>query len=199
MDTLSRFENQEQKQRFKKILREFFSVLLSVGLIVLMLYFFGGFYKKKGKVYLCQAETVVSHNKKKFFKRDGVFFAGGDQQSGEQAHSHKYSIKLTKEHPYGFNFKIPAADGDEDLWISVWRYNPDGSAKKGKLVCSSKDYYKATSEVKVTQDSGWEKLSMRANLPQSVRNELVQVYCQHDGEAPVYFDDLEIDFRRKDK
>ena len=199
MDMLNNHKDLDQKIQFRKILREFIQALVGAVVLMLALYVFGGFYKKTSRKYICQAERVVEYKKKKHFKRRGSYFAGGDLQSNDFAHSYKYSVKLTKDHRYGLNFEIPAADGDEDLWITVWRYNPEGSPKKGKLVCKSGKFYQDTDIPKEIQDSGWQKLFMRAYLPIGSRNEKIEIYCLQEGKDPVYFDDLEIILKRTDK
>jgi len=196
---MNNFKNSEAKNNFNRILKEFLGALVSLGVLTIMIYIFGGFYKSTNTGIRCNAEKVVSWNRKNYLWDRDRRFGGGDLQSSEVAHSGQHSVKLDKDHKYGLSYNITNADGDEDLWISVWRYNPDQKKNKGKLVCSAGSYVISSDEVKERQDSGWEKLFIRAFIPINSKNEKIKIFCTHEGEEPTFFDDLFIDFRRTDK
>ena len=196
---MSNFNTAESKNKFRRILKEFLGALVAMTILTGAIYLFGGFCKQRKSDIRCNAEKVVSWNRQNFFWESDRRFGGADLQSTDFAHSHQHSVKLDKDNKYGLSYDIPNADGDEDLWISVWRYNPDQLKQKGKLVCSVGDYTISSDGVKERQDSGWEKLSIRAYVPIGSKNKTIKIYCAHEGEEPTYFDDLYIDFRRIDK
>ncbi len=196
---MSNFNSSESKNRFHGILKEFFGALMAMAILTSVVYFFGGFYKQKKTGIRCNAEKVVSWNRKNYLWDRNKKFGGGDLQSKDFAHSHQHSVKLDKENKYGLSYDIPNADGDEDLWITVWRYNPDQKTKKGRLVCTAGSYSISSDGYKMRQESGWEQLFIRAYIPIGSKNETIKIYCVHEGDEPTYFDDLFIDFKRTDK
>ncbi len=197
-ESMNSFQNEEQRQGFYKTVRKMLGSIVAFSLIVGVIYLFGGFHKTKQQDIRCNAEKVVQYQGKQYLWDRDRRFGGGKLQSTDFAHSHQHSVKLDASNKFGLSYKIPAADGDEDLWISVWRYNPEGK-QVGRLACKSGQYYEESGEVKERQDSGWEKLFIRAYIPLGSKNQPIDIFCIHEGEDPIYFDDLFIDFRREDK
>jgi uncharacterized membrane protein len=146
--------------------------------------------------YCCDAETR-SPDKHQFISKDNVLFDYGLLQSDEKAHNGNYSIKLTKENPYGMTIALQNVFKSSEFEISVWRYSTEGN---GIIVASARkpdDYYNADMTEIEKDLQGWmllkKTISVSKDLP---GNELI-IYLWNNGITPVYFDDLKI--VRRDK
>jgi hypothetical protein len=185
-----------QKQLFDQTLKEFVQVVLFVLLICGLLFYFLELKSKNTQVYQCKAEEVKLHLGSKSFYQDGVYFSGGGMQSNAFSKSGEFSLELTKEDAYGFEFKYPYLRGNERFRVSVWRFSNGKDSRMGILVASTANFWKAGEEVVEKSEAGWEKIQFTFDPPANLINQTLQLYCWNQGHEPIYFDDLEISIER---
>jgi len=146
---------------------------------------------KKILEYLCDAERISSDGEK-FLSPSGIFFYNARQQSNQFAHSGNYSIKLTRESPYGMTAIIDHVVAGEQFDISVWRKAKNNDAML--IVSSTKGnrYYNDECKVEIMDENGWELLRKRVYISQNWPNGEMKIYLWNTGKDTVYFDDLHI-------
>ena len=127
----------------------------------------------------CDAETLDADSNKfipsstKFYD---LSFGNCNTQSDEKAHTGKYSIKLTKEKPFGMTYIIKDVQPDEHFQASVWRLSKNDN---GHLVVQAEDvekFYISQMEVSKKDNKGWELLTLDIIVPQNIKNEILKVY-----------------------
>jgi hypothetical protein len=141
--------------------------------------------------YFCDAESL-SPDKERFSSASGLFFHNANLQSNEYAHGGNYSIRLTKESPYGMTTKIENVAAGERFEISVWRMAKNNNA--GLIACSTlqNSYYNDDYLVEKKDENGWELLKKKLVVSQNWPNGELKIYLWNSGEDTVYFDDLHI-------
>lgn len=145
----------------------------------------------------CDAETLIEDSSKFMAstKFQDLSFANGNTQSDEKAHTGKYSVKLTKEKPFGMTYIIKNVQPDEHFQVSVWRLSENNN---GVLVAQAEDtekFYISQMEVSKKDNKGWELLTLDIIVPQNVKDEVFKVYVWNpDAVVPAYFDDLKIKY-----
>ncbi len=143
----------------------------------------------------CSAEALIEDGNKFMAstKFQDLSFADGNTQSGEKAHTGNFSVKLTKEKPFGMTYIIENFQPDEHFQASVWRLSENNN---GVLVAQAEDvnkYYINQGEYSIKDNKGWELLMLDIIVPQNVKNEILKVYVWNpDTVVPAYFDDLKI-------
>lgn len=178
------------------VLFKFGKTLLFWLVFVGFLAYLAGLIGNKGKKIRCDAEHLGMHHAEEVFLSGNDPITGARLRTEEKAHSGTYSLKLTKAHPYGFQYTIPPLKGNESIEISVWRNTTGDGPKAGVIVGGIKGkYYKDFK--KVLETSGdWERIGGRVDPPFSCKGEELSIYCWNNGHNPVYFDDLEIVIKR---
>lgn len=195
MDNNPLFENDIQRMAFTKTLKEFIRVLLFLGFVLGSGYLLLGLQDRQVLRLKCNAETLGKHLGLSAFIQNGNAFSSGKMQSDEFAFSGKYSMRLDNADPFGFQYDLPYLKGNEKITASVWRFADGKNATTGILVASSKGFWKAGEEVIEKSENGWEKISFSFVLPPESKNYPLKIYCWNNGNAPVWFDDLEIEIR----
>ena len=144
---------------------------------------------------LCGAEEKVWYEGEMVFQGQGGIFRNAQTQSAEAARSGDYSSKTSQEAVYGISYELPGAQAGERYRASVWR--------KGKKLASSflvvslidtgaYAYYQQMGQATEVDKNEWEKLEIVFEVPQNYRQKPIRIYA-YGGDAPVYFDDLEIE------
>ncbi|MGF7138913.1 right-handed parallel beta-helix repeat-containing protein [Roseimarinus sediminis] len=141
--------------------------------------------------YLCTAETL---NKEGDHFTDAyhpsILFRNTVARSDEQAKEGAYSVKLTKDRPFGFTIQFPQCSPDEFFRLTVWRKSTND---KGVIVASTNDgFYVASDKVYERADNGWEKLILEFFAPANLK-ENISAYVWNNGADSVYFDNFYIE------
>ena len=145
---------------------------------------------KKTLEYFCDAESL-SPDKDAFLSSPGLLFYNANLQSNQYAHGGNYSIRLTKDSPYGMTAVIKQVVAGERFEISVWRRAQNNDA--GIVACSTleKGYYNYDC-VAEKKENDWELLKMKFVVFQNWPNGELKIYLWNSGKDTVYFDDLHI-------
>jgi len=117
-----------------------------------------------------------------------IHFKKGGHRSDEESLSGKYSVKLDKNNPYGFECRVKLKPGSY-YKFSVWRKNP---TQTGLLVAGENHYYNRSYYASETDSNGWQLLSFDYFCSDSSIEELPVYVWQQDTLSTVYFDDLTI-------
>ncbi len=131
---------------------------------------------------------------------DGNSFYGTDTschfgsaylRTNEQAHSGKYSIKLTPKEKFGLKYTLPIVKADEYFDLRVWK---KGNKDSGVLVADilDNDFYQASRNVVEADSNGWELLQLEFFIPPTIEKAEMIVYVWNPDTVTVYFDDLHI-------
>lgn len=183
-------------RELKNISRE----ILFVGLVIFGALWMMGVVGKTTHHFACDAETVYPKHRTDYFYQDGNYFTGGSQQSKDYALDGKYSMKLTGEYPFGFDYDYEYLAGNEEVTAWCWRYATGDWGHHGKIVASiDGKLWKATEAAVHRNDDGWEKIEFTFNVPQNTNNEVLNLYCWNPLGKPIYFDDFHVVVREKEE
>jgi uncharacterized membrane protein len=112
------------------------------------------------------------------------------KRTSEKAHSGLYSMKLTKENPFGISYNVKDILESHFIQISVWRYS-NGSQNQIVASCGD-DFYQSSRTITVKDTTGWAKLELNFLVPKNINPEKFIISLWNSGSEPVYFDDLVI-------
>jgi len=189
------FETTDHRQRFMSTLKELIYVLLFLSLVCGLVFLLSGFQERKVQRLECNAEEVRKNKNLKAYYQKGNYFAGGSMQTDKFAYAGTYSMELTKEDAFGFQYEIPYLKGNENITASVWRFSNGKDSRKGILVASAEGMWKAGEEVVEKSENGWEKIQFNFSPPPKTKNKTLKIYCWNNGYEPIYFDDLLIEIK----
>ncbi len=147
---------------------------------------------KMSKKIICDAENISEDGKNFISIDNNELFGNANTQSNEKAHSGKFSVKLTKRHPFAMSYTIKNVQPDDYYQITVWRYNKNN---KGVLVISdktAKKYYITTYKSIEKDKNGWQLLKIDAEVSPNIKNKNLKIYVWNNDADSVYFDDLTI-------
>jgi uncharacterized membrane protein len=146
---------------------------------------------KKILEYFCDAERLNS-DKNAFLSSSGLLFYNANLQSNQYAHGGNYSIRLTKESPYGMTTVIENVTAGDRFEISVWRKAKNNNSEI--IACSTlkNSYYNKNYLIESKDERGWELLKKKFVVAQNWPNPDLKIYLWNTGEDTVYFDDLHI-------
>jgi hypothetical protein len=139
---------------------------------------------------LCDLEKL-NIEKNKFIDSSGNFiFDRGDFQSSDKSFSGKYSIKLTKETPFGFNIKLKVPE-NSSFKITMWRY---AEKKNGLIVACSNDnsFYRNGAKVIEKRADGWELIELDFAVPKNIPDNEIHIYMWNNENTAIYFDDFHL-------
>jgi len=141
--------------------------------------------------YICDAESITPDGNS-FLSKSGLVFHNAGLQSNQYAHGGNYSIRLTRDKPFGMTAIIEHVVAGERFEMSVWRKAGNNDAKL--IACSTLEngYYNDTYLIEKSEDNGWELLSKRFVVSQNWPNHELKIYLWNSGKDTVYFDDLHI-------
>ncbi|MCK4639377.1 MAG: hypothetical protein KAT33_08155, partial [Bacteroidales bacterium] len=139
----------------------------------------------------CDAEQIAEGGKYLISSDTNYLILGGYAQSGEQAHSGRFSIKLSGPDSYGMMLNLKNVQPDDYYQVSVWRKS---ESNNGILVVSdstNNKIYLAQRKPVEKDKNGWELLKIDVFVPPNF-NEDLKIYIWNKDSATVYFDDLKI-------
>ena len=138
-------------------------------------------------VIFCDAETWQDD---KFLDATGKFkLSNANGRTSEEKRSGEYSLKLTKEDPYGMTIYFKDLKPDEYFHVSVWH---KGKGHIGLSDDIHDSFYKDVHEPVETDSLGWKKLEIEYYIPSNYRGDYLKVILCNFGDEPVFFDDLKI-------
>ncbi len=138
----------------------------------------------------CNLEQLDS-NKTSFVDSTRKYlFEKGNLQSSENPYSGKYSIKLTKDLPYGLDIRLKLIQ-NTFFKITVWRKS---QSKNGVIVACSNDptFYKNSTNVIESKSNGWELVELTFDISKDIPDNEIHIYVWNNGNDVVYFDDIHI-------
>ena len=140
----------------------------------------------------CDAELISdSQEKKQFISKEMLMLNGAVYQSDEMARSGNYSAKVGGNANYTFTYKFKDLKPDMYIEASVWRYGPAGSLALTSL--GELKFQKYSSHVVKKDSSGWELISLRANVPPNYNGQELKFFVMNLTEHITYYDDLLIE------
>jgi len=193
------FETTVHRDKFFQTLKEFAYVILFLALVCGLGFILLGLQEDRMQRIRCDAEQVRLFKKDQAFYQEGDYLPGGTMQSDDFAHGGTYSMKLTKEDAYGFQYEIPYLKGNENIMVSVWRFSNGKDSRNGIIVAAAEGMWKAGEEVVEKSENGWEKIQFIFSPPPASKNRTLKIYCWNKGYEPIYFDDFAIDIKLEER
>ncbi len=139
----------------------------------------------------CDAEELTEDGKYLVSSDTSYPILSGYSRTGEQAHSGKFSIKLSGANTFGMTCTLKNVQPDDYYQVSVWRKSENNC---GILVVSdstaTKMYLAERNPVKKDKN-GWELLIIDVFVPPDF-NKNISVYVWNNDTSIVYYDDLKI-------
>ncbi len=131
------------------------------------------------------------------FISNGQFFDGAKMQSEEEAHSGQYSYKvpLAEGMGYGLSGKTTDLETGKSYRATVYFKSENKNMTAGIAVQGEdpERFYVATEEVaEIDFISGWRKVDLDFTIPLEPLMKEFEYFVYTNGQAIVYFDDLEI-------
>jgi uncharacterized membrane protein len=145
------------------------------------------------KSIICKADSL-SKSKEYFYSNDATqMFSNANVQSGEKSFSGKFSVKLTRENPYGLTTVLKNITAGSRFKVSVWRYSENND---GCIVASGKtgdDFYSMNGENIVDTRDGWKLIQMDIVIHMDLPDHELKLYLWNKGNTAVFFDDFSIE------
>ena len=138
-------------------------------------------------VIRCDAETVVGGS---LVSTDSAYtFQGKECLFNKFSHSGQRCLQLNTLNQYGFGFHL-LLNKERHYEISAWRKS---DSKKGVIAVNGPNFSLASSKVVETGVDGWEKISMKFQIPQDYPDSTIAVFAYNEnGSQVTYFDDFMI-------
>ena len=189
---MTNFASTADKNKFKKILHEFFRVLLFFVVLLIAVLFLTNLHIPRVQIYGCDMEKVVQWKNKPHFVTEGCYFDSGQLQTEELARSGNFSVKVGGKNQYALSHEYPNLTGFEVVTITAWRHS--AASQKGSIVISIPNKILWQSGAKVIEKTadGWEKIQLVHAVPRAAKNKKLTIYLWHPSKAIAYFDDLEV-------
>jgi hypothetical protein len=141
----------------------------------------------------CDAERITVNGNFLASKCGFHLFNNVEARSNEKYRSGNYSIKLTKDKPYGFTYMMNSKKDYKCEWqASVWRFGGD----KGNLtVYGGKHLFISQNIPDSIDTAGWALLKIRFKIPPQIyENDEIKIFVHNlYNELPVYFDDFKLE------
>ncbi|MBN1415845.1 MAG: CotH kinase family protein [Bacteroidales bacterium] len=127
---------------------------------------------------------------------DGIYLLSNDsvhrldlagRRSDSIAHSGKYSLKVTKEQPYGFTIDVDQIKRGEIIQADFWCY---GFTPLLVFSDSGNIYYQVSKNVIETDSTGWKKIGMKVRAPGNLHNGRLRLFVWNASETGGYVDDF---------
>lgn len=168
-------------------------LLISTGLMV------GYFWPEQKVVLKDQGEKIINLQLDMEAVNDTQFVANGhligiaEKQSAEEALSGQYSCKIPVGEglQYGLDCPLPQLEPGDYYKISIWKYGED--AQLVVAAPKTEQFYLTTAKT-VKKEKGWDLLRLYFRVPMTRQLEGLKTYVYTNGETPVYFDDLSIEY-----
>lgn len=141
----------------------------------------------------CNAERVSSD---KLLGTNGGEFNGITARSSEKSRSGKYALKLTKENPYGFEYKVRDVKKGTVITAEVWR---NVESKSGAIAIGPEGHSELAVSSHNARESqnGWQKLTVMFIAEEDY--DVVNIFALNFQEEPAYFDDFAVHVYRNAK
>lgn len=111
----------------------------------------------------CDVEILSEDGKYILSSDSNIRLNPAFQRSDSISHSGKYSIKLTKEFPYGFTIEIDKIKKNEIIKADCWCYGFEPQL----VFCDSGNvYYYVTDKIIETDSAGWKKQDSDSGHPE---------------------------------
>ena len=141
-------------------------------------------------IFNCGAEEV--DNEKHAFPEasgDSLFFGNVNALTNHVSHTGKFSLRLTREVPYGFTTHFTVGP-DEYIQITAWR---KCTSNGGAIAIGLNDkFHDASRKVIEKKENGWEKVFIEMYSPPHLPENKLTVFVWNVDEDIVYFDDIQI-------
>lgn len=195
---MTNFASASDKDKFRQILKEFLSVLLFVLLLLAGAAFLMNLHLPSVQKYGCDMEKVVQWKNKPHFVSNGRYFANGQFQSKEMAHTGNFSVKTNQQNRFALAHKFLNLTGQELVTITAWRYG--GHQKNGSIVISvpNKILWKSEATIIEKKANGWEKIQLVHSIPMVAKNKALTIYLWNTSKEVIYFDDLTVKIEQKE-
>ena len=109
------------------------------------------------------------------------------QRTDSIAHSGRYSLRLTKESPYGFTIDVSHVKRNEILKAEFWCYGFEPC-----LVLSDSGglYYRENKAVIEEDSTGWKKIGLKIKAPGNLHNGILRIFVWNYQGTTGYIDDF---------
>ena len=104
---MTNFASTTDKNKFKKILYEFFRVLLFFVVLLIAAIFLTNLHIPRVQIYGCDMEKVVQWKNKPYFVTKGHYFESGQLQTEALSHSGNFSVKIGGKNQYALSHEFP--------------------------------------------------------------------------------------------
>lgn len=140
----------------------------------------------------CDVESVKDN--KLVTNLSGVLLDNADRRTEEMARSGQYSLKLSKDHPFGFTYKVQGGHYGDVIELEVWRLGDTG----GVTIAGDggKAFYVGNSDIRYVRDGDWNRLVYSYTLEEDMEGKEIAIYVFNKFEVS-YFDDIVIRIKRR--
>ena len=161
-------------------------------------FMFKGFVKEfyyKNSEFFCDVETISADNKLETNIRD-ISLGGAENRSNKAARSGKYSVMLTPNKAFAFNFDFEGLDKRDMIEVEAWQMGEGAqlvvSGNGGKCgefyFPNKKNFYK--------DNLGWFKMHMVFGMWYDCGNSKCSFYIYNSGSQNVYIDDVRFSLKK---
>ena len=111
------------------------------------------------------------------------------RRSDSTAHTGRYSLKLTKETPFGFTFDMDSITKGEKIYAEFWC---KGNIPQLVITDNTEMYYKSVDLVVSTDDRGWKKIAYSVLAPGNLKDNKLRVYVWNNSNDEIFIDDFKL-------
>ncbi len=135
----------------------------------------------------CNAEILSEDGRYILSDDSSLRLNSSVQRSDSIARSGKYSLKLTKESPYGFTIDIGKIRKNEIISAGFWSYGFEPQL----VFCDSGNiFYLTAGKVIETSPTGWKKTGFSFRAPGNLHRNTLRVFVWNAGGTSGYIDDF---------
>ncbi|NVO19681.1 MAG: DUF2079 domain-containing protein [Bacteroidetes bacterium] len=134
----------------------------------------------------CDAESLDRKGKYVVFST-GEISEAIKFRTDKMAHQGRYSLRFTKDNPYGASYHLFDFANYSKVEASVWAYSKKDDCQ---IVASAgKEFYVSSNAVTERTNDGWKKLKLEFKIPEIKGSDLT-LYLWNCGQDTAYFDDF---------
>ena len=135
----------------------------------------------------CDAELLSEDSQYVLSDNSELRLNSSVQRSDSIAHSGKYSLRLTKEYPYGFTLNVKNIKKNEIIKAGFWCYG----FTPWLVFCDSGNvYYRKVDKVMETDSAGWKKIEFSFRAPGNLHSNTLRIYAYNAAGTNGYIDDF---------
>jgi len=142
--------------------------------------------------YFCNADSVAQDKVFFFSNNNKQVFYNVNTQSNEKAFSGKYSVKLTRDNPYGLSTTLLNVKKGSFFKITAWMYSGDKNCCIVASGKSSDSFYLSDNKNTGKELNGWKQIKLEFLITRDLPDDILNIYLLNGGKKTVYFDDLTI-------